>query len=236
MLPKRRNKLSNDLCNNEKAINNYLFKKYSKFEFSFSRICINNLINKEKSRVVARFKDFLILDDNTEFIHKYYDRYKLFKKLKYILNFYTSYSRIYPNYLIIPENKFLYKNLRKKQKIIDEENALKFHKINNSKLTKLEKIIFTKKDKTFFNENIIESINKHNISSNLNTTRKSSSNNKSNEKNNNLSLNTKSSGFIENIFYEENSNSKASLTEIINLINGKKNNKNDFSDKLMKSN
>ena len=232
MLPKRRNKLSNDLCNNEKAINNYLFKKYSKFEFSFSRICINNLINKEKSRVVARFKDFLILDDNTEFIHKYYDRYKLFKKLKYILNFYTSYSRIYPNYLIIPENKFLYKNLRKKQKIIDEENALKFHKINNSKLTKLEKIIFTKKDKTFFNENIIESINKHNISSNLNTTRKSSSNNKSNEKNNNLSLNTKSSGFIENIFYEENSNSKASLTEIINLINGRKNNKNDFSDKF----
>ena len=33
---------------------------------------INNIIYNEKSHIVAKFKDYLILDDNSEFLKWYY--------------------------------------------------------------------------------------------------------------------------------------------------------------------
>ena len=264
--------------NPAQIINHLLYKKYSKFEFSYSRICINYLLNHEKCRIVAKFKDFLVFDDNTEFLHEFCDRSILFQRLKNIFNFYHSYSRIYPNYLIIPENKFLYKNIRKKQRLIDEENEIKYCTPKNKKISN-----YLNNDIMFFKKSIIESINKLNKSSNLNTIIKTNSiikksfelnklndimcstssddkksrnlnkirhsiNQKMNCKGllfkqntlnnniNNISINTQSSSFIKNNYYEESTKSKASLTEIIDLINGKsininKNKKNGSSDK-----
>ena len=54
---------SNKIYEKEKIIHHYLFTKYSKFEFSYSLVCVNNLVFNEQCRAVARFKDFLILDD-----------------------------------------------------------------------------------------------------------------------------------------------------------------------------
>ena len=51
-----------------------LYHKYSKFEYSFSLFCTNNLIFNEKCRIVARFKDFLVLDDTTEFLRRFYSK------------------------------------------------------------------------------------------------------------------------------------------------------------------
>ena len=102
-----------------------LFKKYTSGNFSFNKICINNLIFNENCLVVSRFKDFLIYDDNTEFFRRFYPIKDSFPKLEHILNFYEKYSKIFPNYLVIKENKYLYKNIRKKQKMIDALNELK---------------------------------------------------------------------------------------------------------------
>ena len=52
-----------------------LYHKYSKFEYSFSLFCTNNLIFNEKCRIVARFKDFLVLDDTTEFLRSLRKKY-----------------------------------------------------------------------------------------------------------------------------------------------------------------
>ena len=49
---------SNKIYEKEKIIHNYLLSKYSKFEYSYSLVCINNLIFNEHCRIVARFKDF----------------------------------------------------------------------------------------------------------------------------------------------------------------------------------
>ena len=102
-----------------------LFKKYTSGNFSFNKICINNLIFNDNCLVVSRFKDFLIYDDNTEFFRRFYPIKDSFPKLEHILNFYEKYSKIFPNYLVIKENKYLYKNIRKKQKMIDALNELK---------------------------------------------------------------------------------------------------------------
>ena len=275
-----------------KRINHNLYKKYSDFKYSYSLMCTNNLISNEKCEIVARFKDFLIFDDFTEFLHEFCPRQKLIPKLKYIFNFYTRYSRIYPNYIIIPENKFLYKNLRKKQKVIDENNALKLIKKNKSKTNKNHKISLHKDitiendEKIFFNKSIIDSINRLNISSNMNSIKKNSNNSYSNTFNNLVSsipsevkksrnsnnipinpynlffkqqkdnnnkfkennelkndlydhnentLNTQSSSIRSNDFYDENTESKASLTQIINLIDGKNNKRNNLKNNYIKN-
>ena len=230
-------------------INHILFIKYSEFKYSYSRICTNNLISHEKCRIVSKFKDFLIYDDDTEFLHEFCEKKNLTRRLKYIFNFYNSYSRIYPNYLIIPENKFLYKNIRKKQRIIDEENAIKYSTPKNK--DKNKKLF--KNGNVFFDKSIIDSINKLNKSSNIKNNskeinlnniissiicsdikksrncneRKSCNLNKNIYEFNDISLNTQSSSISKNDFFEDNTKSKTSITEIINLINGKNNNINN---------
>lgn len=303
MLPKKINVSLKEPFNSDynfsKRINDYLYIKYSNNEFSYSRICTNNLLSHQTCRIVARFTDFLIFDDNTEFLHEFCNKNELHKRLQYIFNFYHSYSKIYPNYLIIPENKFLYKNLRKKQKVIDEENAVKFCTPKNKKSLSKQNINYKnyntnnneneKNDLLFFNKSIIESINRQNISSNNNSTKKCSNISYSNELNylississetkksrnlnmprkscdsiskqkiqldleeiilnnkicddinTNISFNSQSSSNLKNNIYSEDTQSKDSITDIINLINGKNTNiinnkiKNGSSDKINK--
>ena len=63
------------------------------------------------------FKEFLFFDNSTEFLRHYYSSYDIDNILAKILEIYSLYSKIYPNYIILKENKFLYKNIRKKQKL-----------------------------------------------------------------------------------------------------------------------
>ena len=54
-----------------------------------------------------------------------------------ICDYYLKASQIFPNYFCIEENKYIYKNIRKKQKLIDnqqeqEENQKKNKKCNHS--------------------------------------------------------------------------------------------------------
>lgn len=38
--------------------------------------------------------------------------------------FYEKFSKVFPNYVTLPENKYLFKNIEKKQRIIDEKNRI----------------------------------------------------------------------------------------------------------------
>ena len=110
-----------------------LFIKYSTDDFSFEKISINNLVFNETCLVVARFKDFLIYDDNSEFLRRFYDSEESNQRLNKILTFYETYSKIFPNYLVLEENKYLYRNIRKKQKMIDAINEIKREEKENKK-------------------------------------------------------------------------------------------------------
>ena len=114
--------------NFSKIINYYLCGKYSKFECSFQHMIIDNLICNDNCHIVSRFKDFLIYDDDSEFLIDFYKKDKLKLKLKETFKFYSTYICVYPNYLVIPEKKYIYKNLRKKQKVINEKNKKKKNK------------------------------------------------------------------------------------------------------------
>ena len=166
---KKKSKINDNAIKNynlRKLSNNILYNKYSKFKYSFSKICINNLIFNEKCRIVSRFKDYLIYDDDTEFLRSHYKKELLRKTLVKIFNFYDQFNKVFPNYMILPENEYMYRNLRKKQKMIDEYNKMLFEKqkmekekemnLNNKKYKKIEINIFDDSAK--------ESINKQNNS------------------------------------------------------------------------
>ena len=128
--------------------------KYNSFENSYTLVCINNLIYTENCHIVARFKDFLYYDDDTEFFNKFFFKNEQKKILTKVFNFYSKYCKVFPNYMILPENEFLYRNLRKKQKLIDQFNEIKKEEEENRKHLKLKKnkdnennyIIFGKKE------------------------------------------------------------------------------------------
>ena len=132
-----------------------LFKKYTSGNFSYHKILANNLIFNDTCRIVARFKDYLLYDDNTEFFRRFYSKEEMEPRLHRILTFYETYSKIFPNYMILKESKYLYRNIRKKQKMIDAVNEIKREeeenrkkmKQNSNKLNKEENELFTKKVK-----------------------------------------------------------------------------------------
>ena len=224
--------------------------KYNSFENSYSLICINNLIYTENCHIVARFKDFLYYDDDTEFINKFFYKNELKKILKKVFNFYSKYCKVFPNYMILPENKFLYRNLRKKQKLIDQFNEIKKEEEENRKHLNLKKnknnenkyIIFGKKEqesidkyKPSFTQSTImmDYLNFYNSSSNEKSRLKISYD--LNDSKNTISLNYNNK---ENMDLNDINTSELTLISITNLINKsptkteKTSGKNQSSNKL----
>ena len=67
------------------------------------------------------FKDYLIYDDISEFLKRYYYIDEFPTRLPKIYEFYEKYSQVFPNYVNMPENKYMFKNIERKQKLIDDK-------------------------------------------------------------------------------------------------------------------
>ncbi len=142
-----------------KLTNNNLHKKYYINELEYGTSVINNIIYNEKTHIVAVFKDYLISDDNSEFLKRYYNRLDTSIRLPKFFEYYEKYSRIYPNYTVLNESKYIYRNIHKKQKMIDlqqkiEESEEKRKKINLNNKHKRNK----EKDELVFSTDIYNSI------------------------------------------------------------------------------
>lgn len=85
----------------------------------------------ENNQIVSVFKDFLILDDLTEFLKRYYYKDEVATRLPKIFTFYSSAFPSYPNYAILPENKYMFKNISKKQKVLEDINNRRIAKDND---------------------------------------------------------------------------------------------------------
>ena len=132
-----------------KKISHFNFiNKYIKNEFYYDSIIIDHIIHNDPGHIVAEFKDFLIMGDINEFLQNYYKRKESIYLLPKIYDYYISYSVIFPNYVILPESQYIYKNIQKKQKVIDiqQEQEDKEEKIKKG-LIKEEKVEDLKKSK-----------------------------------------------------------------------------------------
>ena len=85
---------------------------------------MNDLIYNETSHVVSIFKDYLILDDINEFLKRPYTLKETNSRLPKLCAFYDKYSQVFPNYVVLPESKYMFKNIERKQKLIDEKHQI----------------------------------------------------------------------------------------------------------------
>jgi hypothetical protein len=126
-----------------------LKQKHQTNKHSLNVKIINDIIYNERAHIVSKFKDYLILDDTSDFLRRFYKASENKQKLNSLFEFYESYSKIFPNYIVIPESKYLYKNIQRKQKMIDN-----IQKMQNER----ERTEHDKMDDYIFNTEIYNSI------------------------------------------------------------------------------
>ena len=112
--------------NLENRARHKLVKRYNKPLSYHDKKMINDILYNEKTHYVEGFKEYLIYEDYNEFLKRFYKSKELNIKLPKILFFYEKYSKIYPNYTVIPESKYMYKNIKRKQKMIDQMQNNKY--------------------------------------------------------------------------------------------------------------
>ena len=131
---------------------NFMNQHYKNKDFYNIKV-IDEIIHNESSHIVAEFKDYLIKGDISEFLQQYYNKKESLNLLPKIYEYYISCSVIFPNYVILPESQYIYKNIQRKQRIIDlqQEQEDKEENIKNG-------VIEQEKEPTVFNTQAFDSI------------------------------------------------------------------------------
>lgn len=140
-----------------------LSKKYFISADIYNKMIVKNIIYDERNKLVSVFKENLIMNEPSEFLKKYYKCKDSKRKLIKYYEFYNKYSKLFPNYIPLYESKYIYKNIHKKQKIIDMQQNEESNSESNEHKRKNNK---SKSNKIFSSE-IYESIVKN--SENLNS-------------------------------------------------------------------
>ena len=151
--------------NNSKHIEEIIYKnlnrKYNSFPSKYDIFITNHIIFNDKIHIVSKFKEYLIIDDLGEFLKRYYNKNESLIRLSKFFEFYFLYSKVFPNYTPIYENKFLYNNIHLKQKMIDTQEKKeieKKNKIKNIEIEIEEGKINNKDADEIFNTDIINSL------------------------------------------------------------------------------
>ena len=192
------------LAKTEEISKTKLHEKYTSKKYSYFYIIANNIIFNNFCSIVSKYKDFLLYIDNNEFIHRYYTKKESLNRIKKITIRSAKIVSTFPNYIKIPERKFIYKNIFKKQKLLNKINTKITHEKVYFRKPKKNDILFTedvKKELKEEEENTL--LNNYN----LNSSWVSFAN--SNNKNNNNSIES----FI------TNNESNLSLYNIVDTMN-----------------
>ena len=139
-----------------KKITHFNFtNKYLKNELYYNSIIIDHIIHNDPGHIVAEFKDFLIMGDINEFLQNSYKLKESLYLLPKIYEYYISCSVIFPNYVILPESQYIYKNIQRKQRVIDVQQEQEDKEENIKKgLIKNEKL----KEECVFDTQVLDSI------------------------------------------------------------------------------
>ena len=140
-----------------------LRKKYDAKTSLYDIKKVNELIFNVPTHFTAIFKEYLLKEEEADFLKRMYFKNEITKKLKNIFYFYDKYSKIFPNYIVIPEGLHLYKNILKKQKMIDKLQKIKEEEMQNKQM------LLEGSFNTVFSNGAMDSIYNNNFSFNSNT-------------------------------------------------------------------
>ena len=130
-------------------------RKYNIMPKRYNSTVIDNIVFNEKSHIVSQFKDLLISYDFNDFLKRFYTKKESAVRLPKYFEYYNLYSKIFPNYTSIPEGKYFYINIQKKQRMIDLQENMENEKSKERKLKKTNK---KEIELNVFNTSVINSI------------------------------------------------------------------------------
>ena len=137
-----------------KIIFSKLYSKYKVDNTIYALNVIDNIVFNERSHLVSTFKDYLILDDEFEFLKQYYNFQDSQIRLKNFLNYYSKHQILIPNYSCLKEANFILQNLFNKQQMAENlENSIKQRKKEKTNFNSNENL-----SNTVFNSKVYESI------------------------------------------------------------------------------
>ena len=212
----------------EKYVHKYFLNFYRNTKNDYNVRMIEDILNNESTHLVAEFKDYLIMGDITEFLQKSYNIQECKKYLPKIYEYYNSCSVIFPNYVTLHESKYIYKSIRKKQKVIDnqQEQEEKQEKIKKGDI-KLDDNEEFFSSKTFYS--ILDQTNTSNVKYFFGI-----------NDNNNIDANETPNNIVEKLEQAEKDalqkkislvkNIKTSIVDINNSNNNNNNNNNNLND------
>ena len=106
-------------------------EKYNYTKELYNKYQIQLFMQNANTHLISTFKDYLFYDDFTEFFSKFYILRESLGILIPLLKYYERSSYIFPNYTILNEGKYIYKNIIKKQILINYLEELEIKKRNN---------------------------------------------------------------------------------------------------------
>ena len=109
---------------NQLMYNNYIQYFNKKYEIQL----IENVMCNDACHFVTIFKDYLIADDHSEYLRRIYKKAESAQRLEKLFSYYQETSVIFPNYTPLVESKYLYNNVIRKQRVIDEQQNLEEYK------------------------------------------------------------------------------------------------------------
>ena len=85
----------------QRKMHKILYEKYRTSIDIYNVKVINEIIFNRPVRITSIFKDYLVNDEVAEFLKKYYEIEEIPHKFKKLVEFFTSYFKIFPNYVLI---------------------------------------------------------------------------------------------------------------------------------------
>lgn len=106
-----------------KIIKNSIKKHNSNLD-KYNIKIVNDIIYDERKHIVCVFKDYLLWDENSDFLKRFYFYHEAEARIPKISGYYEKYSVIRPNYFKLDCYKILFKNIKKHKKYLEqmEEN------------------------------------------------------------------------------------------------------------------
>ena len=92
-------------------------------EYYNSKIASDIMYNEQR-HIVSVFKEYLIFDDFSEYLKRFYTMREASERLPRVFEFYEQYSKVFPNYVAVPESNYMFKNIERKQKLIDQRHQI----------------------------------------------------------------------------------------------------------------
>ena len=171
--------------NNKKSLSNLLLKaekkmilnlkKYNVTNDSYNKKIITDIIYDERKHIVSEFKNYLLWDETSDFLKRFYYKYESKNRLPKINHYYEKYTLFPPVYFNLDDIvKIMLKNVRRKKRYLEmiEENEDNIY--NNINCKKKENKDFnqiinpsditqTFSLKTFKNNTLTNSLNSFNF-------------------------------------------------------------------------